>query len=152
MSPRPERSPRRLAARALLGALLALAAVPVYLAVSPSWRFPVVRLVCAAIVAFGCARIIRAVRERIEVNPRSPLDAPPARPPSPALDARFLRLRDDLTFSARRRRYFDTILWPRLQALAGGDLPLPVERRRLGGRGPSRAAIARLIAEIERRG
>ena len=152
MPPRSERSPRRLAARGLLGALLVLAAVPMYLAVSPSWRLPVVRLVCAAIVAFGCARIIRAVRRRIGEDPRSPLDAPPPPAPSPALDGRFLRLRDDLTFSARRRRYFDTILWPRLQALAGGDLPRPAERRRLGGRGPSRAAIARLIAEIERRG
>jgi hypothetical protein len=152
MSPRAERSRRRLAARLLLGALLVLAAVPLYLAVNPSWRLSLARLICAAIAAVGCARIIRAVRRRIEEDPRSPLDAPPRPAPPPALDGRFLRLRDEIRFSARRRRYFETILWPRLQALAGGDLPRPAARRRLRGRGPSRAAIAGLIAEIERRG
>jgi hypothetical protein len=151
MSPRAEASPRRLAARGLLAALLLLAAVPGYLAVEPSWRLVAVRVVCGVMVAFGCARVIRVARERIVHDPPSPLDAPPLPAPDPTLDAHFLRLRDELTGSARRRRYFDAILWPRLQALAGADLPPLAERRRFSGRGPSLATIAKLIAEIEKR-
>jgi hypothetical protein len=151
MSPRAEASPRRLAARGLLAALLVLAAVPAYLVLDPSWRWPAVRLSCAVIVLFGSTRVIRAVRERIVHDPPSPLDAPPLPTMAPTLDARFLRLRDELIGGAQRRRYFDVILWPRLQALAGADLPPLAERRRFGGRGPSLATIARLIADIERR-
>jgi len=61
------------------------------------------------------------------------------------------RLRDDLVASTRRRRYFDVVLWPRLSALAGPDLPRPAESRGPIRRGPSLAAIERLVTRIEGR-
>jgi hypothetical protein len=148
---RTERSPRRLAMRGLLGVLLILAIIPMYLAVAPSWRPVVVRLACTGLVVVGCIRVIRGVRRAIQPDALLATDPPPPAPPSPTLDAFFLRLRGELTFSVRSRRYFDAILWPRLLALAGTDLPRPAERRRILRRGPPLATLERLIAEIERR-
>ena len=72
-------------------------------------------------------------------------------PPPPELDSRFLRLRDEVVYSTRSRRYFDAILWPQLGRLAGADLPRPPERRGLRRRGPALATLEDLIARIERR-
>jgi len=152
MPPDVERSALGLVARGLLAALLLLAAIPAYLAFAPSWRAAAVRVACAAIVIIGCARVIRGVRGSIEGHTPSALDAPPPMSPAPELDERFLRLRDDLVFSTRSRRYFDVILWPRLGELAGGTLPRPAERRRgIRRRGPSLKTIESLIALVEKR-
>lgn len=151
MPARAERSRRRLAGRAIVAALVVLAAMPAYLALSPPWQPVAVRLSCAAIVAAGCVRALRLARDAMEPEPISPLDAPPPRAAVPELDARFLALRDDVTYGTRSRRYFDAILWPRLSGLAGPDLPRPAERRGLRPRGPSMSALARLVTEIERR-
>jgi hypothetical protein len=70
---------------------------------------------------------------------------------APALDPRFLRLRNHLTLSIRSRRYFFAVLWPRLLALARGPLPEPSPRRWFSRLGPSRAMLEHLIAQIERR-
>ena len=69
----------------------------------------------------------------------------------PDLDERFLGLWDDVRYGARSRRYFDRVLWPRLLALAGRPLVRPRHRRGLGRRGPSLAALERVIADIEGR-
>lgn len=151
MPPYAERSGLGLVARGLLAALLLLAAIPAYLAFAPSWRAAAVRVGCAVIVISGCARVIRGVRRSIEGHAPSALDAPPAMSPAPELDERFLRLRDDLVFSTRSRRYFDVILWPRLGELAGGTLPRPAERRGIRRRGPSLKTLESLIAEVEKR-
>ena len=151
MPPYVERSALGLVARGLLAALLLLAAIPAYLALAPSWRAAAVRLACAVIVVAGCARVLRGVRSSMQGDAPSPLDAPPPVSPAPELDERFLRLRDDLVFSTRSRRYFDVILWPRLGDLAGGTLPRPAERRGIRRRGPSLKTLESLIAEVERR-
>jgi len=151
MPARAEQSPRPLAGRAIAATLVVLAALPAYLSLEQSWRPAFVRLSCAALVAAGCVRARRWVRAAAEPPPISVLDAPPPAPPEAALDARFLGLRHDLIWSTRSRRYFDAILWPRLCALAGPDLPRPAERRWMRRRGPSPSALERLVAEIERR-
>ncbi len=150
MPARAERSRRRLAGRAIVAALVVLAAMPAYLALSPPWQPVAVRLSCAAIVAAGCVRVLRRARGAMEAEPISPLDAPPPPAAVPELDARFLALRDDVIHGTRSRRYFDRILWPRLSGLAGTDLPRPAERRGLRRRGPSMSVLARLVTEIER--
>lgn len=143
-----ERSPYRLAAYGVLVVLVVLAAIPAYLLVAPAWRPLAVRLACSVIVVFGCTRVVGSIRRSIEDDPPSALDAPPPPPRRPALDDRFVRLRDDLVFSRRSRHYFDTFLWPRLRRLGAADPAPPAERRR---RGPSLRTLERLIAEVERR-
>jgi len=151
MPSHPERSRYRFAASGLLAVVLVLAAIPAYLTLEPSWRSLVVRLACAVIVAAGCVRVIRSVRRSIEGYASSALDAPPPVSLAEALDDRFLRLRDELVFSARSRRYFDAILWPRLLRLAGANLPPPAERRGRRRGGPSLSTLEHLIAEVEKR-
>jgi len=137
---------------AVIVALVVLGAMPAYLALGPSWRPVAVRLACTAAVIAGCVRALRWAREAAAPSAVSPLDghAPPAA--GPELDARFLALRDDVIYGARSRRYFDVILWPRLDALAGtAMLPRPANRRGIPRRGPSMRAISEVVHEIERR-
>ena len=151
----PSRTERRsrlsLVASGFLAVLVVLGLIPGYLLLPSSWRMPVVRLACAAIVVIGCARVVAAVRRSVDGHPPSALDAPPPAPPRHELDDRFVRLRDDLVFSSVSARYFVAHLWPRLSALAGGELPLPPPARKGGRKGPSLGTLDRLIAEIERR-
>ncbi len=152
MPPPAESSGRRLAGRAVGAAVVVLMAIPAYLSVGPSWRPIAVRLACAVVVALGCARARNWVRDAVAPTTPSALDAPPPEPAAPELDPRFLRIRDDVRSSAWSRSYFDAILWPRLTALAGRDLPRPPERSRgMRWRGPSLGALETLIALIERR-
>lgn len=151
MPSRAEHAPRRLLAQGLLAVLLVLAAIVAYLTVAPAWRPMAIRLACTLIVIAGCIRARRGVQRALEGDAPSMLDASPAAPPAPELDARFLRLRDDLVFSTRNRRYFDAVLWPRLLDLAGGNLLRPPDRRGPGRRGPSLGALARVVGEIEER-
>jgi hypothetical protein len=146
-----ERIALRLVARGFVAALVVLAAIPAYLTLAPSWRPLAARLACAALVAAGCVRIIRSVRGSVEDHAPSALDAPAPRAQAPDLDERFLRLRDELVFSTRSRRYFDTILWPHVTRLGGADLVRPAERRRVRRDGPSLSALERLIAAVEKR-
>ena len=150
MPTRRERSPGRLAGRAVLTSLVVLAATPLYLSLDHSWRPLVVRLACAALVAAVCLRVLRSVGGAIQTDAVSPFDTPPPLPPPPEMDSRFLRLRDELVFSVRGRRYFDAILWPRLCGLASTALPRPPERPGIRRRGPSLATLEDLIARIER--
>ena len=151
--PEPRRQPRRrLAVGAVVAALVALAGMPTYLALSPSWRPVVVRLACAAAVIGGCVRAMRWARGAAAPPVVSPIDAPAPAAASAELDPRFLALRDDVIYGARSRRYFDVILAPRLAALAGTEgLPPVPPRRGFRRRGPSLRAVEALVAEIERR-
>jgi len=152
MPTRPDPSPPSYAGRAIAAALVVLALIPAYVSLSPAWRPAAVRLSCAALVVAGCMRALRWLRGAVGPPPDSPLDAPPPEPPSLELDARFVGLRDDLVSSARSRRYFDVILWPRLSELAGRDLPRPAARRGIfRRRGPAWASLEALVAEAERR-
>jgi hypothetical protein len=145
------RSGRRLIGLAIVATLLALVVLPGYLLIPPSWRSAVVRLAGAVVVAVGCVYVRRWARDALAAHAISPFDAPPAPPPAAQLDASFRKLHDDLIASTRSRRYFDVILWPRLSALTGAELPRPAERRVASRPGPSLHAIERIIAEIERR-
>jgi hypothetical protein len=142
---------RRLAARGILVALLILAALPAYLLVDPAWRPVVIRLACTLLVIAVYVRVRRGFRQAIEADEPSALDAPRFTPPAPEPDTGFTRARKDLVFSRRNRRYFDTILWPRLLALAGGTLAPPAARSARGRRGPTLSTLERLIAEVEAR-
>lgn len=146
-----ERSPRRLAGRAIVAALAVLASIPLYLSLDLAWRPLVVRLACAVLVGLVCLRVLRGAGRVIGPPVTSPFDVPAPPPVPPELDSRFVRLRDEVTFSTRSRRYFDAILWPRLGGLAGTDLPRPPERRRFPRRGPSLRVLEDLISRIERR-
>ena len=147
--PGPERFPRRLAAGTLLGAAAILAALPGYLVLSGTWRAAAIRLVGTAIVAAGGLHVLRVARRDASAAGPSALDAAPAASSRPILDAHFERLRGDLMWSARSRRYFDVVLWPRLSALAGGLAP-PPRRVILPRLGPGWASLERIIAGIER--
>jgi hypothetical protein len=149
--PPAERSRARPAVYTLLVVLGVLVAIPAYLLVPVDWRPAAVRLACALLVIVGCRRIVAHARRALDGEAASPLDAQAPGRERPVLDERFQRLRDDIVFGARSRRYFDTILWPRLQALAGGTLTAPPARRRVPRRGPSLRTLERLIAAIERR-
>ena len=152
MPQHPKRSRRRLVGGAVVVALVALAVMPAYLALSPSWRPVAVRLACTAAVIAGCVRALRWARGAAAPSLVSPLDAPAPPAAGPELDARFLALRDDVIYGARSRRYFEVILWPRLGELARSEmLPRPANRRGLRRRGPSLRAIEELVAEIEKR-
>jgi hypothetical protein len=150
-TPFVERVALRLIARGFVTAVAILVAIPAYLTLAPSWRPLAARMACAALVAFGCLRMIRSVRGAADPPPRSALDAPRAKVPAPELDERFLRLRDELVFSTRSRHYFDSIFRPQLAKLAGVDVPPPPLRRGLRRLGPSLAALAGLIATVEKR-
>jgi len=131
--------------------VVVLAGVPLYFSLSPSWRPLLVRLGCAAVLAVACGRVLRRVGRATAPDGPSPFEAPLPPSPPPELDSRFLRLRDEVVFSARSRRYFDAILWPHLCGLAGTDLPRPPERKRIRRLGPSLATLEDLVARIERR-
>ena len=152
MAARPRPARRRVAIGAVVTALVALAAMPTYLALSPAWRPVVIRLASAVAVVGGCVRALRWARGAAAPAAVSPLDSPAPPAPGPELDARFLALRDDVIYGVRSRRYFDVILAPRLAALAGPEgLPPVAPRRGLRRRGPSLRTLEALVAEIERR-
>jgi len=76
---------RRLLGRAILLALLALAAIVSYLTLPAPWRPLGIKLVCAAIVIGGCAHARRIVRGALEGHPvrAAPLDQQRAGDPAP---------------------------------------------------------------------
>ena len=149
MPPPDERQALRLVARGFVAMVVILMAIPSYLTLAPAWRPLAARLACALLVAFFCVRIVRSVRGSVEGHAASALDAPAPRAQPPELDERFLRLRDELRFSTRNRKYFETILWPQLSHLGGADLPLPPERHGVRRDGPSLHALERIVAAVE---
>ena len=145
----PERSRYRLAAYAFLTIIVLLAIIPGYLRLDREWRPFALRMASALIVIVACVRVVGSVRRSLEEDTPSALDAPALPPRRIAVDERFLRVRDDVVFSAQSQRYFEAFLWPRLQTLGGTHLEPPPVRRR-SRRGPSLSALERLIARIER--
>jgi hypothetical protein len=151
MPPPDERTALRLVARGFVAIFVVLVAIPSYLTLAPAWRPLAARLACAALVAFGCIRIVRSVRGSTDGHASAAVDAPTPRAQPPELDERFLRLRDELRFSTRSRQYFDTILWPQLCRLGGADLAAPPERRGVRRDGPSLTDLERIVAALEAR-
>jgi hypothetical protein len=145
---RPERLLASVAVRcAALGAVVLLAAVPVYVYVEPPWRPPVARLAAALVLGAGLLRLRAEVAAGLTRRPSALDAARDRREAPPAVPLRFEELIEDLRASRRSRRHFERILWPRLSALAAHPLTPPPTRR---GRGPGLAALREVIAAIER--
>jgi len=144
---------RPLAGVAVRTAGLALAvffaALPVYVWVEPSWRALVARLACALVLGVTLLNLRRVLADGVEAAGVSAIDAARfAARPEAAAPHHALELARDVRTALRSRRYFETVLWPRLEALAGRPLTPPPRRR---GRGPSLAGLRAVITEIERR-
>jgi len=154
-SPEPSRGTGVAAAVVVMAALVAGISVTEFF-VAQSYRETAMRLLAALVllVAVSPVRaIVRACTER-----RAPWgtgDAGAGAPETRAQDSRFARFHDEIRSSARSQSYFEHLLWPRLVALAqasGASADaLEKPRGRRFGRGPSIAALARIIASLEAR-
>ena len=122
--------------------------------VAPAHRAAAIRLIAGLVLLVAVARVRAIVRAA--VGPRLSWgadEASEARQHRPLTDARLTRFYDEIRFSARSQSYFEHLLWPRLVALArdrGGSsetLVKPPARR--FGRGPSVAALSRVVASLE---
>jgi hypothetical protein len=134
---------------ATLAGVTLLVSVPVYVYVEPSWRTLVTRLACAFVLGVTLLQFRRALLGRLADLGASGLDAARGRrEPEPGVPHHFHDLASDVRTALRSRRYFDKVLWPRLETLASGPLPRPTARP---GRGPSLASLRRVIAAIEKR-
>ncbi|HEY2992028.1 MAG TPA: hypothetical protein VGM22_04395 [Methylomirabilota bacterium] len=134
---------------AVLAVVVFLAALPVYVWVEPSWRALVARLAAALVLGIALLQLRAVITERVEAGGRSALDAARFAPgPAPGVPYHVVELTSDVRTALRSRRYFETVLWPRLEALAGRPLVRPARRR---GRGPSLAGLRAVIAAIEER-
>jgi hypothetical protein len=124
--------------------------------VAPAHRVTAIRLLAGFVLLVAVSRVRAIVRAAVERRPSwGAAEAAEARAPRPFTDARLARFRDEIRFSARSQSYFEHLLWPRLVALArdrGGSpetLVKPPARR--FGRGPSVAALSRVVASLEAR-
>ena len=138
-----------------LGALLVVGLVLVDVFLDPASRRVGERIVTAVVFALAAARLRTVVKLRLDAQPSSSFELARRRPVT--LDAepsRLVQLESEIRAATRSQRFFDTVLWPDLLALAEsrGGSPSPWLARppaRSFGRGPSRAALERIVAEIE---
>jgi hypothetical protein len=124
--------------------------------VAPAHRATAIRLIAGLALLIAVSRVRVIVRAAVGPRPSWGADeAAEARAHRPLTDARLARFYDEIRFSARSQSYFEHLLWPRLVALArdrGGPsetLVKPPARR--FGRGPSVAALSRVVASLEAR-
>jgi hypothetical protein len=145
---RAERPLAQVAARcAAVAFVVALATVPLYVWVEPSWRGLVARAASALVLGVALLQLRRLLADRLEGDGPWPLDEARRRPRSAsAVPHHFRDLTSDVRAAQRSRRYFEQGLWPRLTARAPRPLARPPLRP---GRGPSLAGLRRVIAEIE---
>lgn len=156
--------PERRWLRLLLGYLvflgiLVLAMTPVYFYADPSHRPTVVRLGGALFLGIVLIHLRKLAREWLDAQPSSAFEAALHRTPAePRFAPLFLKLRDEVRFSAKSQAYFAHVLWPRilrlLAARTGQRLaaaPVTPRGRRLLRRGPSLTTLQDLIARIEER-
>ena len=149
----PRRAGTIVGALALVGAMVAGIAA-IQLLVDQSYRVAAIRLVAAVVLLLAIGRIRAFVRSAVEWpsawedRTSEPAWAPPAH-------GQFEHFHDEIRFSARSQRYFDHVLWPRLNELASEapDSPARLERPagRRFGRGPSLAALRALLDALEKR-
>ena len=133
---------------ACLAGAVFLAAVPVYVFVEPAWRALVARLASALVLGIVLLDLRGILADRLALGGTSGLDdARDRRAPAPDVPLRFLDLIKEVRVALRSRRYFETVLWPRLTALTPRPLARPAMRR---GRGPSLAGLSDVIAVIEK--
>ena len=123
--------------------------------VAPGYRQPAMRLIGALVLLLAVSRARAIVRAGVERRSAWAAGEPGEGWAGPMADSRLTRFRDEIRFSARSQSYFEHLLWPRLEALARArgvsieTLAKPPGRRL--GRGPSLAALDRLLAALETR-
>ena len=124
--------------------------------VAPAHRATAIRLIAGLVLLVAVSRVRAIVRAAVGPRPSWGVDdAAEGRGHRHLTDARLARFYDEIRFSARSQSYFEHMLWPRLVALArdrGGSaetLVKPPGRR--FGRGPSVAALTRVVASLEAR-
>jgi hypothetical protein len=126
----------------------------IQLLVDHSYRVAAIRLVAAAVLFLAVTRIRAFVRAAVEW-PSAWEDRAGGTAWAPPTHGHFEHFHDEIKFSARSQRYFDHVLWPRLNALASAatDPPARLDRPagRRFGRGPSLAALRSLVESLEGR-
>jgi hypothetical protein len=137
---------------AALGAAVSLAE----LFVAQGYRPTAIRLIGALVLLIAVSRVRAIVQACVERRPAWGADETGEGGPNRgAADAHAARFDDEIRFSVRSQSYFEHLLWPRLVALARtrGGSPEALEKPpgRTLGRGPSLAALARVIASLEAR-
>ena len=149
----PRRAATIAGAVALAVALVVGIATIQYL-VDQSYRVAAIRLVAAAVLLLVVTRIRAFVRSAVEW-PSAWEDRAGNAAWTPPTHGQFEHFHDEIRFSARSQRYFEHVLWPRLNAHASNTttppagLDKPAGRR--FGRGPSLAALGALLDALERR-
>ena len=144
-----DRSLAQVAVRsATLAGVVLFVIVPIYVYVEPSWRAFVARLACAFVLGVALLQLRHVLRGRLAERGASALDAARGwREPEPGVPHHFRDLASDVRTALRSRRYFEKVLWPRLERLTSRPVSPPATRP---GRGPSLASLRRVIAEIEK--
>ena len=149
----PRRAATIVGALALVVAMVAGIAA-IQLLVDQSYRGAAIRLVAALVLLVAVGRIRAFVRSAVEW-PSAWEDRAGETAWAPPTHGRFEHFHDEVRFSARSQRYFDHVLWPRLNELASeaADSPARLDRPagRRFGRGPSLAALGALLDALERR-
>ena len=149
----PRRAATIAGAVALAVALVVGIATIQYL-VDQSYRVAAIRLVAAAVLLLAVTRIRAFARTAVEW-PSPWEDRAGETTWAPPTHGQFEHFHDEIRFSARSQRYFDHVLWPRLNELASEatDSPARLERPagRRFGRGPSLAALRALLDALEKR-
>jgi hypothetical protein len=154
-------APERSRAAGLVATLVVVAALGAAVSltelfVAQGYRPTAIRLIGALVLLVAVSRVRAIVQACVERRPAWGIDETgEGGPVGPATDARAARFHDEIRFSARSQSYFEHLLWPRLVALARsrGGSPDTLEKPsgRAFGRGPSVAALARVIASLEAR-
>jgi hypothetical protein len=152
-------APERSRAAGLVAALVVVVALGAAISltelfVAPEYRPTAIRLIGALVLLIAVSRIRAIVQASVERRPAWRVDEMhEGGSVGRATDARATRFDDEIRFSARSQSYFEHLLWPRLVALARsrGGSPDTLEKPpgRTFGRGPSLAALARVIASLE---
>jgi len=124
--------------------------------VAPAHRATAIRLIAGLVLLVAVSRVRAIVRAAVGPRPSWGGDeAAEASGHRSLTDARLVRFHDEIRFSARSQSYFEHLLWPRLVALArdrgGASETLVKPPARPFGRGPSVAALTRVIASLEAR-
>jgi hypothetical protein len=134
-------------------AVVVAAAAIVYAGVGDESRPTVIRLATSLMLAIALMQVHKSLRRDVEGQARSHFDLErEPRLPAAKVDADFSKLRNELQHSLRSRRYFDSVLWPRVVALAGrhGTRLAPPPRRWLARRGPRLQEVCDLVSSVER--
>ena len=127
---------------------------PLYVAVGDAYQELLTRLAAVAILVIVIQQLQKTLRRRFDGEPPSPFDQA-AKPQERVtnIDRHAQALRAEVLSSKRSRRHFDSVLWPRLLALAERQRVTltPPPTRWPAARGPTLSTIAKLISSIERK-